>query len=260
MKLHVLTLAAASTMMLTACGDDEPTQPTPTNDSYLNTTEGQYYVMNVDTTTGTAENPTVESSTVDSVVVAAALTYQGKPASMRIRFNNGNVVDSMYQYEEGGKVYEAFQLAVPSVAGLEPINLGSRWIVAADQNATTWQALYDSIPNLSFSYSGTPLTGSVAIRVTGTKVGAENVTIGTSNVSAVRYDLTYTISLYTVINIGPAPQPITIVYPYTISSWWAKGHGVVRTSQAPGNVSTPFGAVPLKGRTRATVRTNATLN
>ena len=197
---------------------------------------------------------------MDSVVVAASLTYQGKPASMRIRYNNGNVVDSMYQYEEGGKVYESFRLAVPSVAGLEPIDLGSRWIVAADQNATTWQALYDSIPNLSFSYSGTPLTGSVAIRVTGKKVGTENVTIGTSNVAAIRYDLTYTISLYTVINIGPAPQPITIVYPYTISSWWAKGHGVIRTSQPPGNVTTPFGAVPLKGRTRATVRTNATLN
>lgn len=262
MKLRLLTLAAASTMMLTACGDDEPTQPTPTptSDSYLNTTSGQYYVMNVDTTTGTAANPTVESSTVDSVVVADTVTYQGKSASMRIRYNNNVVVDSTYNYEEGGKVYEAFRLAVPSIAGLEPIDLGSRWIVVADQNATTWQALYDSIPNISLTYSGTPLTGSVAIRVTGAKVATENVLIGTTNVSAIKYDVTYTLSLYTQITIGPAPTPITIVYPYTISSWWAKGHGVIRTSQPPGNVTTPFGAVPLKGRTRATVRTNATLN
>jgi len=262
MKLHVLTLAAASTMMLTACGDDKPTQPTPTptSDSYLNTTSGQYYVMNVDTTTGTAANPVVESSTVDSVVVAGTVTYQGKSASMRIRYNNNVVVDSMYNYEEGGKVYEAFRLAIPALAGLAPLDLGVRWIVVADQNSASWQALYDSIPNLSLQYGDSTLTGSAAIRVVGTKVGTENVTIGTSNVAAIKYDVTYTLSLYTQIQAGPTPLPVTIVYPYTISSWWAKGHGVIRTSQPPGVVTTPFAPLPIKGRARATVRTNATLN
>ena len=221
-------------VLLVSCSEDSPTTPTA-SDKFLASKAGSFFINNNTIVTGTAEAPVDSITTTDSVVVGAETTIDGKKATPFVTYNAaGTATDTTYMYQDGDKIYVQFDLSYDVGSGLNPINLGKRWVLVADAKATTsWVALQDTVSNLSITYSGIPLTGNVGINFSGAKTSTETLTINGTSVETVKYTLTSNTTVYIATPVGPVVVPIAT----SISYWFAKNVGLVKTSQPPFNVA-----------------------
>ena len=237
---RLLGFALAVAMIATACSD-ETTNPTPT-DSYVSGTAGSYTIFNltyieIDTNGVRQEYP----AGTDSVVAGAKVNVTDGAGSTKmavpyVHHDAGTAIDTAYFAEDGAKMYVLYDLSF-AAPGVAPVELGTRWVLIADQNATgTFTGLDMVIEDITIDYNGTALPADVAFKITGQKKGSENLTIGGKSVSALRYENTYGITItVTVPIIGAIPIPINVV----TTAKYGKGIGLVYEAQEPTPIAVP---------------------
>ena len=236
---RILGLALAVAVVVSACSDSATT---PQNtDSYTATTVGAYIksdmtLIEEDDDGNRTETPIGQDSSVvvknESKADSEGTTKNG---TMWVSYQGGEPVDTNWVSQEGGKIFILTELGFES-EGIDPINLGTRWVLAADANASSFTGLSVKDIPVEIDYQGSPLTGTLSIEITGANEGDETVTIGTEQVSAKRYKISYGANLkITVPVFGEVTLPIAL----TSTIKYGKNIGPVFESQDPTKLSVP---------------------
>jgi len=228
-------LALAATMFLTACSDDSTTNP-PASDVYIPSKTGAYVIHANKITEAGVTSDAEDDSTV---VIGTLKIKDGKnveKTSIRHEvYVMGVAYDTVDVAEEGSKIHLNFPLSVKISDSISAPDLGSRWILVGDQNGSTWTGLDEKITGLTLDYKGTPLPADIAFKVTGKKVGTENMTINGQTVSTIKYENTFAITL--TVNLGIIVPVIPISFTQTM--WVGKGVGMVKSTQPATTISVP---------------------
>ncbi len=261
--LRLAALGLLAILTLSACSDDEPTNPTPSG-TYVVSTPGTYYVNDnviINIRTGGATSDSAVAS--DSTVVLGTRTIGGKSAVASVVHVGGVAVDTTYLAQEGSKVLEFFPVQFSIFGG--PVNLGDKWVTTFDESASKWTALSDSVPPFeiiggvrtvnpgtdSQRIDTVKYTVSARLNFEGTKTGTENVTVDGKTLSATKSQVSLGGTVY--VFLGPAPLAIDLNIPRTY--WFVNGVGVVKTVQDATILNVPLlGATPVPGSRRTTVR------
>ena len=249
--IRLAILSAATILVLSACSTDPEPPPVDTS-TYVVATKGTYFINdNVVITIDAAGTKTDNPAPQDSTYVNGTKSINGKTAVESFVFVNGVPTDTTYVAQEGLKVSTLTQLQFDVLGA--PVDLGNKWVLTYDANATTWTALDDTIPTITIQAGTTTYTGSAKLFFTGKKLAAENITVSGSVLSAVKTELNMLITLY--VNFGGfiVPVPIELVR----SSWFAKGVGVVKIQQDAKVVNAaPAPPLTIPGQRVSTVRFN----
>lgn len=247
---NLLAVVVATSLMTVACSDDTVT---PTTDrTYIPSAVGTYVINSNEsyTTEGTIDDG--EDSTV---VVGTMSITDGKGVSktgiMHITYFSGDPVDTVILAQEGAKIYGLLDLELAAGDQFPPVNLGTRWVLVADGNATSsWSALSETVSGVQFEYPGVPvpLTADAQFTMTCAKVADTTMTITGTSVPTVKYTTDFGIT----ISIAGFPNPIAV----TLKSfeYYGENVGLVRTYQDASTVQTPFGALELDGYNSVAVR------
>lgn len=247
---NLIALAAATVLLTAACSDD-PVTPT-TDKTYIPSATGTYVIHSNEsyTTEGTIDDG--EDSTV---VVGTMSITDGKGVTktgiMHIAYMSGDPVDTLILAQEGSKVYGLLDLELAAGDQFPPVNLGTRWILVADANATTeWSALSETVPGIQFEYPGVPvpLTADAQFTMNVAKLADTTMTIAGSSVPSVKYSTSFGIT----ISIAGFPNPIVVNL--TSFEYYGENVGLVRTSQDAGTIETPFGSLDIDGYNSVAVR------
>ncbi|CAN5543297.1 hypothetical protein BH10BAC6_BH10BAC6_15280 [soil metagenome] len=245
-QLASMTAIVAIALGLGACSKDSATNPT-TNSVYLVTTPGSYWLYDDFALTGSSTAPTSSKTGTDSLVVMGPSTQGGLACTAYADYvtdSAGTTIDTTYQREDGGKLYTYFPLQINGLGGLGAVDVGNKWVVIADQNGSTWTSFDTTLTNVPLDYSGTVLTANIALKMTGKKIGIENVTVNGTSYSALHCLSTFDITM-TVTGFGTIPFSIPINY------WLVANKGVVKMEQPPQSVTIPIiGAFPIAGNMR----------
>lgn len=244
MKQLASILAGASVCLgLVACSSDDPVTPTP-DASYMPKTAGTYYI-NQNTAYDTEGN--VAGTYADSVHVNGTKTIDGKTAVELITYTSMGdevVADTTYRAEEGSKIYEyvTFSYDLDEDGPYPPIELGKRWVLGADANATgEWTAIDETIENLSFSVPDfpTPLTGSARLIIKASKVESSTQTINGVSVETIHYkqvmDATATFG----------GGLVSIPLKFTTHTWFGKNVGLVRAESEKATITAAVIPTPI---------------
>ncbi len=231
-RIASAALLAATVIGLGACSKDSTTNPT-TNATYLVTTSGSYWLYDDFSLTGSASAPVSSKVGTDSLVVLGPATQGGLSCTAYADYvtdSSGTTVDTSYQREEGGKLYTYFPLQIDGIGGLGAVDLGSKWVVIADQNGTTWTSFDTTLTNVPLDYNGTVLTANIGMKMTGQKIGTENVTVNGTAYSALHCVSTFNIKI-TIVGFGEIPITVPIHY------WMVANKGVVKMEQPPQTIT-----------------------
>jgi hypothetical protein len=262
--LRLAALGLLAILTLSACSDDEPTNPTPSA-TYVVSTPGTYYVNDnviINIRPGGATSDSAVAS--DSTVVLGPRTVGGKSAVASAVHIGGVAVDTTYMAQEGSKVLEFFPVQF-SILGA-PVNLGDKWVTTFDASASSWTALSDTVAPFDLIVgidTVNPDTDSQRIdtmkyrlsarlNFTGTKTGTENVTVDGKTLSATKSQVNLSGTVYVFI-AGPVPFSIPINIPRTY--WFVDGVGVVKVTQDAMMISAPpLPPTGVPGSRKTTVR------
>ncbi|MBS1561196.1 MAG: hypothetical protein JSS89_06295 [Bacteroidetes bacterium] len=231
-RIASAALLAATVIGLGACSKDSTTNPT-TNATYLVTTSGSYWLYDDFSLTGSSTAPDSSKVGTDSMVVLGPATQGGLSCTAYVDYttdSSGTTADTTYQREEGGKVYTYFPLQIDGLGGLGAVDLGSKWVVIADQNGTTWTSLDTTLKDVPLDYNGTVLTANIGMKMTGQKIGTENVTVYGTSYSALHCLSTFSITI-TIVGFGEIPITVPIHY------WMVANKGVVKMQQPPQTIT-----------------------
>ena len=242
--IRLALIAVVTILLLSACSTD----PVVDTSTYVVATKGSYFVhdnivINVDTNGVKTDVPAPQ----DSTIVNGTKVISGKTAVESFVFVDGVPTDTTYVAQEGGIVstLTPLQFTVAS----QSLDLGNRWVLTYDANATTWTALNDTIPSITFG----PLTGSAKLLFTGKKLAAENITVNGSVLSAVKTELNMLVTLYINYSGFIIPVPIELIR----TTWFAKGVGIVKIEQDAKLIVTSIGLkLTIPGQRVSTVRYN----
>ena len=237
--MKYLAVAATVALVLVGCSSNT-TNPAPTYSSYMPSTTGTYTVHDNATLEDNGSGGTTQTNPyTDSTVVTGTEKKKDskgveKTAVVHVSFVNGMPYDTTYLSEDGAKIYELFDLSVAS-PGIAPVDLGTSWMLVADQSATTeWVAFSDSLSNVALDYNGTPLNANIAIKFVIKKIGTENMTIDGKTVETIKYETKYSMTIWVDFPpFGAVPIPIAL----TVNTWMGKNVGLVKAEQQPTNVS-----------------------
>ena len=250
---HVIRLAifsAATLLVLSACSTD-PVTPNDTS-VYVVATKGTYFindnvVITIDAGGTKADVPAPQ----DSTYVNGTKSVNGKTAVESFVFIGGVATDTTYVAQEGLKVSALTPLQFVVLGA--PVDLGNKWVLTYDANATTWTALDDTIPSISIQAGPSTYTGSAKLLFTGKKLAAENITVNGSALSAVKTEMKMLITLYVDFGGFVLPVPIELIR----NTWFAKGVGVVKIEQDAKVINAPPAPpLTLPGQRISTVRFN----
>jgi len=245
-RLVSMAAIAAVVLGLGACSKDSTTNPT-TNSVYLVTTVGSYWLYDNFALTGLPTAPTSSKTGTDSLIVIGPSTQGGISCTAYADYvtdSSGTTIDTTYQREEGGKLYTYFPLQIAGLGGLGAVDLGSKWVVIADQNGTTWTSLDTTLTNVPLDYDGTVLNANITMKLSGQKIGTENVVSNGVTYSTLHCVSTFNISI-TIVGFGVIPISLPIHY------WLAANKGIVKMEQPPQTVMIPgIGAFPVDGNQR----------
>jgi hypothetical protein len=241
-----------------ACSDDDNTNNPPAdNSTYQPTTAGSSWNYTTTELSGDSANPTTGATSTDSVYVSrTGLSMSGRTATEIITKSQDGTLDTAYISVDGGKVYQLLEMSISGMEGLGDVNLGSKWVLSADANASAeWTSIDTTITNVPFEYNGQTMMGTIAIKYTGKKTGTETVTVGSKSVETIKYNNRYTITMnidtgvFGVLTI-PVVRPIDV--------WYGKNVGMVKTYLPPTTLSIGgFGSMDVPGY--STVLTSYTI-
>lgn len=246
-------MAVVSATVFFGCAK-ESTTPSNTSKNYLPSSAGTYYIH---------ENSVIEKSSTGSdsvtMVYTDSTTVDGKEQKTDSKGTTKTAVryvvymdftsspDTVYMAQEGGKLYQLTDLSYSS-GGTGTLNLGKAWILVHDQGSATWTAYEDSVSNLTIDYSGTPIPATVKIKISGSTIGSENVTVDGKSIATSHSLLNYGLTIY-LGSFGNVPVNITI------HNWFGTNVGVVKSNQPPFTISIPlFGEKSFSGMTSVLVR------
>ncbi len=250
MNRSMIVIAAILGLGLVGCSNETtPTEP----GTYVISTAGSYFVhakreFDIDDA-GVIDTNDLLS---DSVVITGTKTIAGRSAVESIMYVGDVAVDTTYDSQQGSVVSTLFPLEF-SVFGA-PVALGSKWVNLFDENATSWVALRDTVPQ--FTIDGGPsgsYSGTGGLNFVGKKIGTETVTIGGKSISTTKVELTLNITLYLDFGVTIVPLPIQLVRTY----WFANKIGWVKISQPAKLVNLPgVPALPIDGQETTLIRYN----
>lgn len=239
MKRFAIIAVAAIGLGLAGCSSDTTTTPTEPG-KYVISTPGSYFIHN-NRTYDTDAAGAVDTVDVlpDSVVVSGTKTVEGRSAVESIVFVGGMAVDTMYDAQQGTVVSTLLPLSFDVLGA--PVDLGNKWVNLFDENASSWTALKDSIPQFTIDAgpSGS-YTGSAGLNFTGKKLGTETVSIDGKATAASKVEITMNITLYLMFGPQAVPVPIQLVRTY----WFVNGIGSIKVTQ-PAQVVNIMGIPPL---------------
>ncbi len=238
-RLAIVTVAALGLGLgLTGCSNETTTPSEPGN--YVVATAGSYFIhdnrsFDIDAS-GALDTVNILP---DSVVVTGTKTVEGRSAVESIMFVGGLPIDTMYDAQQGSVVSTLLPLSFDVLGA--PVDLGNKWVNLFDENASSWTALKDSIPQFTIDAgpSGS-YTGSAGLNFTGKKLGNETVTINGTAISTNKVEITMNITLYLLFGPQAVPIPIQLVRTY----WFANNIGWVKYTQ-PAQLVTINGVPPL---------------
>lgn len=248
MKRITIVISAVLGLGLVGCSNETtPTEP----GTYVISTAGSYFVhANREFDINDAGVIDTNDLLQDSTVITGAKTVAGRSAVESIMYVGGVPIDTTYDSQQGSVVSTLLPLDF-SVFGA-PVELGSKWVNLFDENATSWVALRDTVPQ--FTIDGGPAgsyTGTGGLNFLGKKIGTETVTVGGKSVSTTKVEITLNITLYLDFGVSIVPLPIQLVRTY----WFANKIGWVKYSQPAKLINLPgVPALPVDGQERTLVR------
>lgn len=230
---RLLMLAAAGTMILTACSDDSTTNPNPTADVYIPSKTGAYIIH---ANKETAGGETMDVSDDSTVVIGTLAIKDGanvtKTSVRHEVYIDDAVSDTIDVAQEGSKIYLNFPLELGDLEGVGNSSYGTRWVLIGDVNGSSWTGL-SLDTNVSIDYMGTPLPVTISFRVSGKKAGTENMTINGKTVSCVKLENDFNVTM-TISGLG-----VSIPIALKQTTWVGKGVGLVKQTQPATMVSAP---------------------
>lgn len=256
---RIASLVAAATLVMVGCSDDKNNNPTPDNSNYFPTTQGSYWVSDTKELSGDASNPTVKNTGVDSTFVNRTnVTVGGQVATEFVTHSTVDEtmsMDTAYFRNDGSKTYRYFELAIDGITGMSGVDLGARWMLMADANATDeWVSLNETVSDIPLTYQGTSMKGTAKLKFTGKKIGAETLTVGGTAVTTLHYTTTLKIDL-SIDTQNPLFGTITVPISTNTDVWVAKNIGVVKTLTPPSKITVgAFGNIDVDGSSSALVR------
>lgn len=222
---RLLMLAAASTMILTACSDDSTTNPDGDTGTYVPSKTGAYVIhANKETNEGVTTDVSDDSTVVIGTLSIKDDANVTKTSVRHEVYIDGSVSDTIDVAQEGSKIFLNFPLELGDIEGVENTSYGTRWIQIGDVNASTWTGL-SLDTNVTIDYSGVPLPATISFRVNGKKIGTENMTISGTSVSCVKFENTFDIT----ISVPAFSINIPLSLKQTV--WLGKNVGLVKQSQ-----------------------------
>ncbi len=256
---RIASLVAAATLVMVGCSDDKNNNPTPDNSNYFPTTQGSYWVSDTKELSGDASNPTEKNPGVDSTFVNRTnVTVGGQVATEFVTHSTvGETMsmDTVYFRNDASKTYRYFELAIDGITGMSGVDLGARWMLMADANATAeWTSLDETINDIPLTYQGMSMKGTAKLKFTGKKVGAETLTVGGTAVTTLHYTTTLKIDL-SIDTQNPIFGTITVPISTNTDVWVAKNIGIVKTLTPPSKITVgSFGNVDIDGSSNVLVR------
>lgn len=237
MKNRIASLVLAGTVALSVigCSDDSSTTPPASTTTYMPTTVGSSWVYTNTELTGATDNPTDGAVTTDSVYVSrTGLSIGGRTASEFVTVYGDGSADTSYFSVDGSKIYQLLDLNL-DVEGAGGIDLGKKWVLSADADATTgWTGIDTTITNIPIDYNGLPLMATAKVKFLGSKLGNESVSVGSTSVECVKYANNFTIQMTIATGIfGDIELPITA----NTTVWYGKNVGLVKTVTPPTTVN-----------------------
>lgn len=222
----ISSVLVSATILLAACSDSS--SPDPTNDPYIVTTAGTYYVhsntiVNIDTVTNATTDVMAPD---DSTIVVGPANVNGRACTELHVFVAGLPVDTTHMSQTNGSVYLNVPLTY-SVAGI-PVGLGSKWVDIFNQNSDSWTALNDTIPEFELSISPTIKYFITArLKFVGTKAGTESYIVNGQTKQAQKVTINMNAMLYARLGSVILPIPFSLKRSY----WFVKDLGIVKVEQ-----------------------------
>jgi hypothetical protein len=200
------------------------TTPSSTAD-YMPMSPGNYWVYEryeLDSTGQRTSGPSY-----DSVVVGAAVQFQGRTAYPFYTYTDGEIQDTSYYAKDAdGNVWMYFAFDAGDVAGGAQVpSISSRWIkVISVGNESSWTIIDTTLTNVQID----PLPPTnIRINITISKAGSESISVAGKSYTAQKFTWNTTIT--------PAIQLFTLNS--TATDWAVSGVGYAKhTSQTTLNV------------------------
>ena len=237
-RLAIVTVAALGLGLgLTGCSDSTtPSEP----GNYVVATAGSYF-LHSNRSYDIDQSGAIDTNDIlpDSVVVTGTKTVEGRSAVESIMYVGGLPIDTMYDAQQGSVVSTLLPLSFDVLGA--PVDLGNKWVNLFDENASSWTALKDSIPQFTIDAgpSGS-YTGTAGLNFTGKKLGNETVTLNGASIATTKVEITMNITLYLMFGPQAVPIPIQLVRTY----WFANNIGWVKVTQ-PAQLVNIMGIPPL---------------
>lgn len=234
-RIAAFLLAGTVAMGMIGCSDDDNTTTPTETTTYLPTTVGSSWVYSNTELTGDSLNPTDGAVTTDSVFVSrTGVSIGGRTATEFVTVYADGSQDTTYYSVDGTKIYQLLDLNI-AVEGAGAVDLGKKWVLSADKNATApWSGLDTTITNIPLEYNGLPLTATAKITYVGGKLGSESVSVAGTAVECDKYSNKFAINMTIATGIlGDIKLPITT----NATVWYGKNVGLVKTLTTPTTVN-----------------------
>jgi len=249
-----LLCCIASTLILASCSSS--TTPAPDKNYFPLTVGNSWTYDGVETEDKSGTATDIDSTKYTSTTtVDAALTYQGKSAYRMVRVTSDGTKDTSYISKSGSQMYSYIALNPGDGGGagaVGDVDFGSRWMLVADYNATSWTILDTTITNIPFDVGGgTILTGKAGVKISGSKGSVVSISVGTETVQAQEFTMTVGMTItITVPLLGDQVIPINVIQ----KTYVAENIGIVKTETLPFSI-TAVGNTSASNGNRETLKT-----
>jgi hypothetical protein len=236
MKLLGVAAIAAAAVFFGACSSktDNPTNPNPTSPEYITAKSGTVYQFDQFALTGTATSAVAIPNGSGTSTVAPKAVIGGREAQVVIDAfvdaTSAPSTDTNQYHEANGIISKWYRIGSPALGNLPAISAGKVWVVVSHPTQTSWTALDTSIQNVAFNYNGIPLTGTVRMKILGSKLANDNVAVDGKTINSVhtRFDIEASIQSE-VWGVGT----VAINLSFSEEYWFGKGVGLVRYDRLP---------------------------
>ena len=258
-KNYLMVFGVVSIIGLSSCEKDDDT-PTNTGGTSISgsfpTTSGSYWVYE---TTETDTNGVLAATPygMDSTIAGTAYTHEGKTTAVDFttystdESGNWSMEGSKTTYaKESNIVYVSTEEIIGGISEGFPIGIGDvtnieKWIIAM-QDKSSWDMLTFPLDIADFALPGMELPAKMQLKGTlklaGSKVGTENVTIAGKSYSATKFSMTMSmeadLQLAEQLLLFPKGTKVaTIKFPSVNNMYIVEGIGVVKTETLPSSTS-----------------------
>jgi hypothetical protein len=255
-KNYLLVFGAVAIIGLSSCEKDDTTSPTGiTIGGSFPTTSGSYWVYeNKETDTNGVLIPEVIG--LDSTVAGNSYSLDGQTAVDFMTYSTNesgewNMEGSKSTYaKESNIVYISTNEIISGLGEGFPFSIGDvtnieKWVIAM-QDKPTWDMLTFPIEVAEFELPGVPLPAKMqlngTLKMSGAKIGTENVTIAGKTYSAMKFAMTS--GMEAKLQLGEqflffakGTDVAVIKFPNVTNLYIVDGIGIVKTETMPSSTS-----------------------